>query len=429
MSLEHRNFAGWNHLQSSVWLTHTGYCYEQNLRDVNPAEKYQRENVLASIDKLQNKFSLFGGEPLVLHKTHLEELLKLSFEKWGESSLQTNGSLITDEHIELFIRYNTHIGISLDGPDELNDSRWAGTVEATRKATAKTLEAIRKLCERSKEHPRLLPSLIITLHAGNCSRERFPRFVEWIRELDALGIKYVNTHVMELDSQADKLYLHLPELSDRLIDLWNIESTLKNVKFSKFQEVLQLLQGDDDVMCHWHACDPLNTGAVQSIDYDGSPSVCKRTFKGNQRWLPAEGTGYSAPLVGHPGNRHHTRQLALYVTPQENGGCKDCPFWMMCLGQCPGEGIDQDWRKRSSYCYVWKRLFEEGSRRLRAVGVNPLPDWKDRKHLETLMYESWVRGTSASLGSLVKQYRECTAQGMVPVPNGYHGDSNHGDTK
>jgi uncharacterized protein len=395
------------------------YCYETNLRDVNPAEKYDRKAVLASIDKLKDPYSLFGGEPLILRLEHVEELLSIAHTRWGYSGIQTNGSLITDAHIELFRKYKTQVGISLDGPDELNDSRWAGTVEATRKQTAKTHAAIRKLVDAG-----MPPSLIVTLHAGNCARDKFPRFVQWIRDLDAMGISYINPHVMEMDASAHLLYLEQDELADRLIDLWNLQNELVNVKFSKFQEVLTLLQGDDSfATCHWHACDPLNTQAVTSIDHDGAPSVCKRTFKGGQRWLPAEGTGYGADFAGHQGTRHHTRQLALYVTPQQYGGCKDCTFWMVCMGQCPGEGEHADWRMRSSYCHVWKRLFAEGERRLRFMGIQPVSQWKDRQHIEQLMYELWTQGQNPSLSSLVKTYKDCTKQGMVPVPHGYHGDS------
>lgn len=395
------------------------YCYEGDLRDATRGqEKYQREAVLASIDKLDNPFSLFGGEPLILHKTHLEELLALSYKKWGYSGVQTNGSLITEWHIEMFRKYKTAVGISLDGPGELNDTRWAGTLEATRKQTEKTLHAIKRLCEEG-----LKPSLIITLQSGNCSKERFPRFVEWIRELDEMGITYVNPHVLELDYKANDVFLNQAELGDRLVDLWNLQETLKNLRFSKFQEVLNLLRGDDAKTCHWHACDPLNTAAVQSIDYDGAPSVCKRTFKGGQRWLPAEGSGENASFVGHPGNRHRTRQLALAVTPQELGGCQGCEFWLLCMGQCPGEGEGQDWRKRSSYCATWKTLFNEGARRLRAIGVTPFSDWKDRKHIEDLMYDIWVRGGSDSYGNLVRNYKDATAKGMKPAVGGYHGDS------
>ena len=36
----------------------------------------------------------------------------------------------------------------MDGPGELNDGRWAGTLGRTRDATAKTEAAIERLCAR-----------------------------------------------------------------------------------------------------------------------------------------------------------------------------------------------------------------------------------------------------------------------------------------
>lgn len=413
------------------------YCYEAPLRNAKSNHRYERDAVLAAIDKLPGQWSLFGGEALILPIEHIEELLKKGFEKWKATGIQTNGTLITEAHMDLFVKYKTHVGLSLDGPDELNDSRWAGTQAATDRLTGKTHATIARLVERSKLPGQkvLLPSIIVTLHAGNCSKDRFPKFVKWIQDLDALGIQYINPHVMELDDKASTLYLNQDELSDRLIDLWNLQETLTHVKFSKFDEVLKLLQGlqsqgptatPDNVTCHWHNCDPMNTAAVQSVEHDGTPSLCGRTFKSGTHWLPAEGTGYNAPLIGHPGSRHHTRQLALYVTPQEYGGCQGCEFWAMCLGQCPGEGITAegtaDWRMRSSYCLTWKKLFAEGARRLRLVGKKPFCDWKDRPMIEAKMYELWVAGQDADFGRVVKEYVDYTSKGMVPVPGGYHGD-------
>lgn len=394
------------------------YCYQSSIRDLDPAQRYNREAVIAAIHKLDGQWSLFGGECLVLPLKDVDELLSLGFAKHGTTSLQTNGALITPAHIDVFKKYKTQVGISLDGPGELNDSRWAGTVDATRKQTAKTLWAIEALCEAN-----LTPSLIITLHAGNASKDRFPWLMEWFRELDRMGIRHVNIHVMELDSDADTLYLPQDELSDRLIDLWNLQDEL-TLKFSKFDEVLKLLQGNDKVSCIWHACDPLNTAAVQAVDNHGEPSLCLRTVKDGKTWLPAEGSGHSAPLIGHPGTRYHERQLALYVTPQDVGGCKDCEYWMMCLGQCPGEGDNADVRNRSHYCLTWKKLFAEGARRLRKVGITPLSALPNRKHIETLMYDMWVQGKSPTLGEMMKQHNECISKGMKPVTGGYHGDSN-----
>lgn len=401
------------------------YCYQTSLREADPVHRYNRDAIFAVLEKLEGRWSLFGGEALILPINDIDELLAAGFKKWGSTGIQTNGALMTDAHIDLFDKYRTMVGISLDGPDELNDSRWAGTIEATRKQTERTHWAINRLIQRSQTTPHLLPSLIITLHAGNCSTERFPRFVEWIRELDAKGIKYINLHVMELDGKANELYLSQDEVSDRLIDLWRLSDELTNVQFTKFPEILKLLQGRDDVNCTWRTCDPKNTSAVQAVEHDGTASLCSRTFKEGKRWLPSEGSGFKAPLIGHPGTRHHERQLALYVTPQEHGGCKDCPYWMMCYGQCPGEGENNDWRMRSHYCLTWKKLFAEGARRLRAVGVKPLCDWDNRVQLEQIMYDMWVREQPTSLGEVLKLKN--VSKHVVPVENGFHGD--HTDAK
>ena len=411
------------------------YCYEEGMREVQRTHRYDREAVLSSIAKLgkDDVFSLFGGECLILPLPDLEELLALSFQRSKRSGLQTNGALITDKHIELFIKYNTHVGISLDGPDELNDSRWAGTLDATRKQTAKTHWAINRLLERSAEHPHLVPSLIITLHAGNCSQDRFPRFVAWLRELDAKGIVYINLHTMELDHEADSLYLPSDELSDRLIDLWRLSPTFTNIRFTKFEEILKLLRGDDNVVCHWKPCDPWNTSAVHGIENDGSPSHCSRTNKDGKNWLPAEGSGDSsrnAQFIGHPGAQHFERQMALYVTPQEYGGGKDCEYWLMCHGQCPGEGMNHDWRMRSSYCAAYKKLFAEGARRLRSAGVIPLCDVTNRKEKEQEAFYAWGKNSNVTLGGLfgTASTRHGDQHGDHTDTRGaQHGDTPHGD--
>lgn len=407
------------------------YCYEQPMRDEQAVFRYDREKVLAAIAKLgpNDYFSLFGGEPMVLAFDQFEELLRLAFERWGKSGLQTNGSLITDRHIELFAKYKTQVGISLDGPDDLNDSRWAGTLDATRQQTAQTLWAIDALIARSATQSGLLPSLIVTLHAGNCAPDKFPRLVEWFRALDKKGIKSVNLHVMEMDAKAGKWYLPPDELADRLIDLWNVQDEFINLRFLKFEEVLKLLRGDDNVVCVWHACDPWNTAAVQGIEHDGAPSHCSRTNKDGKNWLPAEGFGekaHHATVKFYTSAQSHERQLALYVTPQEYGGCKDCEYWLMCLGQCPGTGDDGDWRRRTNYCGTFKRLFAEGAKRLLAVGIKPLPGWSHRKELERRMYDMWTKQQSPHLGQLMKEVADYAKKGMVPVNGGYHGDHNDG---
>src|SRR5207237_59918 len=100
-----------------------------------------------------------------------------------------------DEHIHLFRKYSVHVGISVDGPGELNDLRWHGNLATTRESTTKTQASIERLCREG-----MPPSLIITLHRGNAVTEKLPALLEWVRDLNRLGVRNMGLHVLESES-------------------------------------------------------------------------------------------------------------------------------------------------------------------------------------------------------------------------------------
>src|SRR6185295_1144419 len=98
------------------------YCYQNPQRDAgNVAQSYDLERMKAAVERQGGPFTLFGGEPLLVPLPDLEELFRWGHEKYGGSSIQTNGALISDAHIRLFKTYNVDVGVSVDGPGLLND--------------------------------------------------------------------------------------------------------------------------------------------------------------------------------------------------------------------------------------------------------------------------------------------------------------------
>ena len=55
---------------------------------------------------------------------------------------------------------------------------------------------------------------------------------------------------------------------------------------------------------------------------------------------------------GHGSERYQ----ALWNIPLEYGGCKDCNYFFVCGGQCPGTAIDGDWRNKTRDCWFWYEL-------------------------------------------------------------------------
>lgn len=356
------------------------YCYQNPQRDAgNLTRSYDMEAMKRAVERERGGFTLFGGEPLLLPAADLKDLWAWGLARFGHNSLQTNGTLINEDHIRMFREYRVHVGISVDGPAELNDVRWAGSLEKTRGATEKTHAAIERLCREG-----MPPSLIVTLHRNNATPDKLPLMHEWFRRLERLGVRHARLHMLEVDNESirGKYALPMHENIEALLGFARLENELTSLKFDIFGDMENLLAGrDGHAACVWRACDAYTTEAVRGIEGDGQASNCGRTNK--------DGIDFTKAVV--PG---YERYLALYHTPQKDGGCHGCRFFLMCKGQCPGTAIDGDWRNRTEHCDVWKTLFEHLEQTLIEKDIQPLSLQSIRPALEEAMLDAWASGAN-----------------------------------
>lgn len=395
------------------------YCYQDPLRVAGAvAPKLDMKAVLKTIEEEMSSnssfkkegFTIFGGDPLLAPLSELEVLWKYGLSTAGKNGIQTNGALITDEHMAAFKRYRVHVGFSIDGPGELNRARWAGSVQRTDEATERSITALER-CLKEK----VSCSLIITIHRLNATVEHLPVLLLWLETLDSLGLTDARIHVLEIDGPEGKnLALSQEENVAAMKQLQRLEMSLKRLKFDVFKDMLALLRGRDrEVTCIWNACDPWTTPAVRGVEADGSRSNCQRANKDGVNWQKGAKTTYR-------------RQISLYHTPQADGGCKDCRFFMMCKGQCPGTAIDGDWRNRSRDCATWMGIFEHLEQALMGVGERPVSLHPERKKAEQAMIGAFAENVFMNVETAV-----AVAEGRFkyasPTNNAPHGDSPHGD--
>jgi uncharacterized protein len=362
------------------------YCYQEGIREAgNVASGYDVDAMLRTLESLAEPFTLFGGEIMMTRRADLKRLLQFGLERHGSSGLQTNGTLFEETDLSWLEAFAVRVGISIDGPGELNDARWARSLAATRRATARTEALIETLCREGRP-----PRVIVTLHRLNTEGVRLEILADWLRFLDGLGVAKVRLHLLESDTDFAKRELVLPPEQRLSVMRFfrTLEAELASVHFDVFQEMTAMLRGDDELAsCQFHACDPYATRAVTGVEGDGTLSNCGRTNK--------EGVAYTRPE-----RERFDRQLALYQTAQADGGCSGCRFFLMCKGNCPGTAIDGDWRQRSVDCPVWFGLFEDIERDLQATGERPLSQSPRRGRLEREMVEAWSHGDNPSLKHL-----------------------------
>ncbi len=364
------------------------YCYQDPQRDAgNVQARYSLDAMKAAAERRIGPVTLFGGEPLMLPLPDLTELLRWGAERPGGIGIQTNGTLITDAHIALFRTYHVQVGISIDGPDELNDLRWQGSIERTRAATRATRDAIDRL---AREHRP--PGLIVTLHRVNASPDRLPRLLAWAREMDRLGVRTMRLHLLEVDGPAARASALTDEENIAALTAFDeLSGQLSGLRFDVVDETRAGLRGADDLnSCVWRGCDPYTTPAVQGIEGDGRSSNCGRTNKDGIDFGKADQHAFDRPL-------------ALYETPQADGGCAGCRFFLACRGQCPGTAIGGDWRNRSEQCAVWTAMFVRAEAAISAEGRVPVSLDPRRPELEQRLLDYWRRGVDATTARLLRE--------------------------
>ena len=118
------------------------YCFEESMHTNCPMplseirqkfgffldnyfDKFIRELIAINdgLKRRETDITFHGGEPLLIGY----DLLKKGFEmvkKYPNTiiAVQTNGTLITDEIIQLFVDYEVRVGISIDGPKYMHDA-------------------------------------------------------------------------------------------------------------------------------------------------------------------------------------------------------------------------------------------------------------------------------------------------------------------
>ncbi len=363
------------------------YCYQNVLRDAEPARvRFDFAAATRALEEMKAPPHLSGGEPLLLSLAQLEAIFRYGKKRFGHAgSVQTNGTLLTKAHVRLFTRYDVHVGVSVGGPGELNDARWAGSLARTRASTAATLAAIDRLVVAGRP-----PGLMIQLSRTNAAGDRLSRLCNWLAEMDRKGIPSARVQVLELDNTAAREAhgLTVEENVQAFRRLAALNRMFETLRLDIFDDKRQLLMMEDDsAECAFRACDPLSTPALEGAGGTGEYHKCGLTDK--------EGVNFLVPT-----EQGFERYLALYQTPQQYGGCSGCRFFVVCKGQCPGTGIEGDWRNRSESCEVWRRLFALTEEDLLAEGRTPISLHPRRSEVEAALLAAWASGVNPTLGQI-----------------------------
>lgn len=364
---------------------HTGcnlgctYCYEEPDRKYSESEIKSDYDLDAILDRLKGMKDelpdgdipmLHGGEPLLLPDEDLERIFSWVYDEYslGEtdrySSIQTNGTLLTDDHIELFKKYNVSVGLSCDGPAELNEKRVARSEmggeqrDITDSMTERTLDALDRL--KKSEVPTGVIVVVTEQNAG--SDEKLERLHEWMDDLTKHGVSgHFNPAIPYEDIQEDDS-LSPERLKEVYLQTWEWVKEKSYREWSPMNDYQDNLLGLDLENCHERQCDVFNAGAAKKVKGDGSVTGCGLTWSAagdGNAFLQGEATDSEF-------NSTDERYVMLKQIPgkytegeQDQGGCHGCRYWNVCQGGCPSNGLNFDYRNRTRWCEPKYALYEK----------------------------------------------------------------------
>lgn len=354
------------------------YCYEEPGREMTEEkvnEEYDLDAVLAKIDDWAERFpdrppGLHGGEPLLMPKPHLRAIYEKIREHWDDghrTHIQTNATLLDEDHIEIFNEFNVNVGISCDGPEELNDERKArqGNDDVTRRMTSETHDAIDRLIEE----PNVGVGIIVVLHELNAGTdERLEKLLDWLDYLTENGVGGHYNPAIPYENVQDDISLTPERLGEVYIRTWEWmqEPGQTYRSWDPMRRFQDNLLGYGVGNCVQTKCDVYNTKAARVINGDGETTGCGKGWdegdgvpflqgeSSDQGWNETEERYEMLKQVPgncpHDAGEEHEEDIDL-------GGLKGCRYWNVTTAGCPGAGMNDDYRNRSIWHKPTHRLY------------------------------------------------------------------------
>lgn len=212
------------------------YCYEHNF------SKYNKINNLtyAKLDEVKEYLSQFkeypyililfhGGEPLLFGKDNLENIfyfIENNFRNKYRIQVQTNGTLIDNDFIEIFLKYGVEVSISLD-PYGIRDLRKSENFEYRNIVINNMLLASNRLSNIG---------VVSVAHKYNLNY-----FKEFIVELIKYNIKYLTINKIRYSEHYTNFYITEKEYNDMLKELLLYWIKHKKYKLIDIQPFISLL--------------------------------------------------------------------------------------------------------------------------------------------------------------------------------------------
>jgi uncharacterized protein len=324
-------------------------------------EKFIREYM--AISKGFVSFTWQGGEPLLAGLDFFKKVVSLQA-KYApnntsiSNSIQTNGTLIDKEWASFFKTYNFLVGVSLDGPKEINDVR-----RVTGSGTGSYTSIMRGI--QHLKDARVDFNILTVLHENNVKKAH--ELLTFYQQEDFTHVQFIPCMDFKAQDikQPGKFLITPKEYGDFLceaFDVWyNDGHPETSIRF--FDNMLAVYLHQEAMLCLRRKTCPKTI----ILEQNGDAYPCD-FFIHEDLYLGNVGTD---PLDSILTNKVYDQFLQMKPNLPEK--CKGCEFLSLCHGGCPRNrnwnleelGVQVDY-----FCSSYKQIFRYAHERMLIVARN-----------------------------------------------------------
>lgn len=341
---------------SAVCNLDCSYCFYLD-RDADPYKSLPaRRMTIETLERLvdtwlfysypASTFAFQGGEPTLAGLPFFEKLVEFQkhYGRNGQSvanALQTNAMLLDDNWAKLFKEYNWLLGVSLDGPQEVNDLyRYNKDGRGTWKRVIQSIETLQK-------HGVDLNCLCV-LSQANVGRAR--ELYRFYRSLGVDNLQFIP--LAEFDDGGNPLpFTITPQQYGRFLcdvfDLWWPDRRKVRIRF--FDNTAEALAGMKPGTCTMHeSCD-----SYVVVEYNGDVYPCDFFVEGE--WKIGNMMLDSWTEIARRQRRFGFASKKSLAHPE----CQACDYQSICHGGCPKfrHGPNRRFEDLDYFCSAYKMIF------------------------------------------------------------------------
>jgi uncharacterized protein len=336
------------------------YCFYLD-RDADPYKELPtRRMTFDTLERLvdtylfysypQSSFIFQGGEPTLAGLGFFERLIEFQ-KRYGRNgqevsnALQTNGLVLDDNWCKLFREYNWFVGVSLDGPEEVNDLyRYNKQGLGTWRRVVESVELLQK-----NNVPFNILCVLSSANVGNAKG-----LYQFFKGLGVNHLQFIP--LAEFDSEGRPLPFTITAAQYgrflvELFDAWWPDRRKVRIRF--FDNIAESLAGQKPSTCTMHeTCD-----SYVVVEHNGDIFPCD--FFVEKNWRLGNILLDSWSEIARRQRRYQFASKKTISHPE----CQVCEYQSICHGGCPkfragprGRFEDLDY-----FCEAYKMIFRKAA--------------------------------------------------------------------